>query len=132
MPTREELAATSRKRHPDVVAYLERLPPPARALASDLRKLVHATVKDARERLYYGVPFFFLDGVGFCYVSPAKDHLTLGIVWGASIRDDTGLLVGTGKSPIRKITLGYDDPIPDAARDWISRSAQVARDAGND
>lgn len=119
---------TAKRTHADVEAYLAKLPPHARALAGELRRLAKATVKDARENLYYGVPFFFVDGVGFCYVSPAKKHLTFGIVWGASIGAAGSQLEGTGKSPIRKVTLAYDDPVPDDAREWIARSAAVARE----
>lgn len=124
---RTEPSRSAKRRHPDVAAYLDRLPLPARALARELRALVHATVKDAREDLYYGVPFFFVDGVGFCYVSPAKKHVTFGLVWGASIRDGSGLLEGTGKSPIRKVTLALDAAVPPQTRAWIERSAEVAR-----
>lgn len=129
MGAKEEPRLTAKRRHPDVAAYVSNVPLPARALVRDLRALVHAEVKDASENLYYGVPFFFIRGVGFCHVSPAKKHVTLGFVWGTSIRDPTGLLQGTGKSPVRKVTLAFDDPIPDAAADWIRQSAQVAREA---
>lgn len=129
MRAQDEPRLKAKRRHPDVAAYVAKVPLPARALVQDLRSLVRAEVKDATENLYYGVPFFFIRGVGFCYVSPAKAHVTLGFVWGASIRDRTGLLKGTGKSPVRKVALVVDDPIPDVAPEWIRQAAQLARDA---
>ena len=130
MPARADPAEGAKKRHPDVEAYLARQPIPQRALAEELRKLVHRSVKDARETIYYGVPFFFVDGFWFCYVSPAKKHVTLGFTMGDRIRDPSKRLVGTGKSPIRKIALKLDDAVPDEARSWIEQAAALARKAG--
>jgi hypothetical protein len=129
MVARDNPGATAKRRHPDVEAYLARLPLPARALSSELRKLVHATVKDARETIYYGVPFFFVDDVWFCYVSAAKKHVTFGFTMGDRIADPSGRLVGTGKSPIRKVALGLDEPVPAQARGWVEQAAALAREA---
>ena len=104
MGAREAAAASAKRRHPDVEAYVAKVPLPARLLAADLRALVKRAAKDARENLCYGVPFFFVGpqrgsaesgssrqgrsgGVAFCYVSPAKTHVTFGSTMGASLDD---------------------------------------------
>ena len=117
------------KRDPAVDAFLAKRPLPARVLCGELRALVHATAKDAREGISYGVPFFFAEDVPFCYLSPAKTHVTLGFPMGASIDDPSGRLVGTGKSPIRKVALGLEEPVPREARAWVEQASRIARSA---
>lgn len=129
MGAREEAAAGAKRRHPDVEAYVARVAFPARGLTADLRALVLATAKDARESLCYGVPFFFVDGIAFCYVSPARQHVTFGFTMGGGIHDASGRLVGTGRSPIRKVALALDEPVPADATDWIVQAARLARAA---
>lgn len=127
MGARKDAAAQAKRRHPDVDAFLARQPLPARMLAAELRALVKRRVDDAREGISYGVPFFFLDGVAFCYVSPAKERVTLGFTMGASIHDASGRLVGTGRSPIRKVALALDEGVPPHAAGWIDEAARLAR-----
>lgn len=110
----------------DVDAYLARQPLPARVLCGELRDLVHATAKGAREEVRYGVPFFLLGDAPLCYLSVARTHVTFGFAMGAAIDDASGRLVGTGKSPIRKVALALDEPVPNEARGWVAQAARIA------
>lgn len=127
MGVREDAATAAKRKHPDVEAYVARVPFPARGLTADLRALVLREAKDARENLCYGVPFFFVAGVAICYVSPARKHVTFGFTMGERLDDPSGRLVGTGRSPIRKATLALDEPAPADARAWVRQAAALAR-----
>lgn len=115
-----------RARHPGVDAYLARLNPPQRRLAFLVRALVHEEAPGATEAISWGVPFFFLED-GICYVSAARTHVTLGFPNGIRVKDASGLLVGTGRSPIRKATLPLDaEPPVEVLRDWVRQAVALA------
>lgn len=100
-------------RHPDVDRALARAAPPVRALAARLRALVHAEVPAATEALAYGCPFFLVGGVRFAYVSPARGHVTFGLVRGADVREADGVLEGTGRSGVRSARFVPGEALPE-------------------
>lgn len=103
-----------------VAAYFARLPLPVRLVARRLDALVREEVPGVRAGIKWSVPFYSLRGP-VCYVSAAKKHVTFGLVQGEKVRDATGLLVGTGKSPIRKAVLKPEREVPEAAvRAWLA------------
>ncbi len=118
-------------RNPRVDAFIAKLDGPRRAVVTDLRERIHAAAPDIRESIYWGVPFFFRKGP-FCYLSPARKHLTFGFMRGSDIRDPSGLLSSTGKTSVAKATLKYDaDPVEAAIAAWLLEAVRLD-DAGAD
>ncbi|HWG92584.1 MAG TPA: DUF1801 domain-containing protein [Candidatus Thermoplasmatota archaeon] len=114
-----------RRDHPDVRAYLQRLAPEQRRVATHLRALIRDEVPDVREGILWAIPFYWRKHP-FCYVSPAKRHVTLGFPLGVGINDATGLLTGTGKSTIRKAVLKLKEDVPEeAVRDWLQQAIAI-------
>lgn len=110
--------------HPDVAAYIEDIDEPQRSVVEQVRAIVKED-PDVIEGIAWGVPFWFRKGP-LCYTSAAKTHVTVGIARGLEIEDASGLLTGTGKSPIRKTIVKRKDTFPEAAfRDWIAQAIRL-------
>ncbi len=113
------------RNHPAVLAYIDDLEPAQRAHVTTMRELVQSMDPDVVECIAWGIPFWFRRGP-LCYASAAKTHVTLGIARGVEINDTTGLLRGTGKSPLRKTILTLHQSFPEAAaRDWLTQALQL-------
>src|SRR4051812_20248760 len=52
---------------------------------------------DVRELMHDGCPTACVDDAGFGYVNAFKDHVNVGLFFGALLDDPAGLLEGTGK-----------------------------------
>lgn len=110
--------------HPDVAAYIEDLDGPQKAIIEQVRTIVKED-PDVMEGIAWGVPFWFRKGP-LCYTSAAKTHVTAGIARGIEIKDPSGLLTGTGKSPIRKAIIKRKDIFPEAAfRAWMAQATEL-------
>lgn len=108
-----------------VELYLDALPLPTRLLATTLDRLVREELPDVKAGIKWGVPFYFLSGP-VCYVSGAKAHVTFGLAKGHHVDDASGLLTGTGKSPIRKAIFKVNAPVPDATvRAWLQAALRA-------
>jgi hypothetical protein len=108
-----------------VEAYYDRLPLPIRATARTLGALAREALPGARAIIRYGVPFYCLREP-VCYVSAAKAHVTFGLTRGVEVPDRSGLLTGTGRSPIRKATFRVGDPVPEATvRAWLRHARRL-------
>lgn len=115
-----------------VRTYFDRLDLPVRALARRLDELVREVVPDVRAGIKWSVPFYARRGP-VCYVSAAKRHVTFGLAQGARVHDATGILTGTGRSPIRKAILRVDEEMPEAAlRAWLRAAAKADEGWGRD
>jgi uncharacterized protein YdhG (YjbR/CyaY superfamily) len=57
--------------------YVAALPDEAAAIVGRLRRLVHAVVPDAGEKISYGMPTFTLDGRPLVHVAAWKKHVAL-------------------------------------------------------
>jgi hypothetical protein len=93
-PPRQDAAAFSRmtSKHPAVVALAES----ARALVIDVLPDVFEVVWLQQGNAGYGTgPKKQTEH--FCWISPAKAHVSLGFNYGAELPDPKGLLEGTGK-----------------------------------
>jgi hypothetical protein len=110
-------------RHPDVEAYFDAVEGAMGDLARRLRAIIHEEVPDVLEGMKWAVPFFFGKGP-LCYISPAQRHVTFGLARGMEIDDPSGVLTGTGRSPIRKATLrpGHDEAL---VRDWLGQAVAL-------
>lgn len=110
------------RNHPEVQAYLDDLDPLQRNHVEAMRDLVKAMDPDVVECITWGIPFWFRRGP-LCYASAAQKHVTIGIARGMEVEDPTGLLTGTGKSPLRKAVVKLEAPFPEeAVRDWLEQA----------
>ncbi len=109
-------------RHPDVDAFIERYKGPIRAHMEAIRELVHAASPDVREAIYWGVPFYWRHGP-MMYASPAQKHVTVGFTRGREIKDGSGRLEGSEKTPVAKTQFRRGDVLPlDDLNDWIAQA----------
>ena len=75
-----------------------------RAQRDDLRPFVETWFahmrqcgSDVRELMHDGCPTACVDDAAFGYVNAFKDHVNIGVCFGALRKDPAGLLEGTGK-----------------------------------
>lgn len=113
-------------------AYIAALPLPVRAIARTLDRAIRDAVPGVRVGMKWSVPFYYAKGA-ICYVSAARGHVTFGLVNGAKIPDESGLLTGTGKSPIRKavVRVGHEIPEREIAA-WLRHAKRLDADWGSD
>ena len=90
------------KEDPDLNAFLAKYPPWVQKIASDVRRLIAATLPDVQETLDtsskvvgYGFGPRYADTV--CTIIPSKAGVKLGLAFGASLPDPNRLLEGAGK-----------------------------------
>jgi uncharacterized protein YdhG (YjbR/CyaY superfamily) len=57
--------------------YVAALPGDVAAIVARLRRLVHAAVPDAGEKISYGMPTFTLDGLPLVHLAAWKQHIAL-------------------------------------------------------
>ena len=122
-----------KKRHPEVDAFIARYPKRTADAMRRLRALVHEEVEGTQEAIYWGVPFFFRNAP-FCYISPAKKHITLGFTLGGEFQRSFPALKGSGKTTVLKASLhpGYALP-EDEVRQWLREAgAADAKHAADD
>ena len=62
------------KKPVSVSAYLSSLPPPTRKILSKIRACIKKAAPGAEERISYGMPAYFQNGV-LAYVAAFKDHI---------------------------------------------------------
>lgn len=117
-------------------ALLADYPEPMRRIAETLRTVVRHELPDAIERvrigwrlIAYDVPVGPRRTIFCCYVAPEAKHVHLGFPQGVFMRDDDGLLQGTGVTRnARWLTFRDGDPIPLAHLERLVREgARVAR-----
>lgn len=101
-------------------------------MAVAVRQLIHQVLPQVVEVswLRQGITGF---GTGpkkntehFCWIMPAKAHVTLGFNYGAELPDPTGLLEGTGKL-FRHVKLHAADQLDDQALIALLRFATTHR-----
>jgi uncharacterized protein YdhG (YjbR/CyaY superfamily) len=90
--------------------YVAALPDESAAIVERLRRLVHAVVPDAGEKISYGMPTFTLDGLPLVHVAAWKHHIALYPLpaMDADLARDLAPFQGT-KDTLR---LPLDRPIP--------------------
>jgi hypothetical protein len=103
-----------------VSRFYDRLTGPIQELCRRLDRIVYQEVPTAQVGVKWAVPFYFTLVGPLCYVSPARHHVTFGVARGMEVEDPTGMLTGTGRSPIRKAILKANVVFPeDAIRGWL-------------
>lgn len=98
----------------NVDAYIAAAPEAARAKLSELRAFVRRTLPHAEERIWYRVPFYWVDGREFVGLSVAKAHITFGFPLGALTDADRAALKAHGyKTGKQTLQIGFDQPLPE-------------------
>lgn len=98
----------------DVDAYIAAFPEAARAKLSELRAFVRKTLPHAEERIWYRVPFYWVDGREFVGLSVAKAHVTFGFPLGALSDEDRAVLKARGyKTGKQTLQIGFNQPLPE-------------------
>jgi hypothetical protein len=102
----------------DVDELVVKLSQPHREIVAVLRKVIKAAVPGIEERIAWGMPCYFLDGM-VCAILPYKAHVNLQLNKGVRLTDPRHLLEGTGKGMRhRKLHTPAQIPIAQVKR-WI-------------
>lgn len=110
--------------------YYARLPLPTRLVAAELDHLARAALPGAAVGIKWRVPFYALREP-VCYVSAASRHVTFGLLRGIDVPDASGLLTGTGRSPIRKAVFPAGEDVPRATvRGWLRHARRLDATSG--
>jgi hypothetical protein len=102
-----------------------------RAQRNELRPLVESWFvrmrqcgSDVRELMHDGCPTACVDDAAFGYVNAFKDHVNVGFLFGALLRDPARLLEGTGKRG-RHVKLRLGREVDSAALSQLVDAAYV-------
>ena len=77
--------------------YIAGLPHPQRDIVHALRKIIKSTVLGVEERLAWGKPWYFCDGM-LCCIMPCKTRVNFLFPKGKLLGDPDHLLEGSGKT----------------------------------
>jgi hypothetical protein len=75
--------------------YVAKLPGWQQVIVERLISCVTTAVPDATVAIKWSQPVFTTNGP-FCYIKPAKAHVSFGFWWGARMNDPNGVLEGSG------------------------------------
>ncbi|MBU1469243.1 MAG: DUF1801 domain-containing protein [candidate division Zixibacteria bacterium] len=81
---------------PQVGAFIEKLDPEFREIASRIRKLIIEVIPDVSETFKWNQPVYERDGL-ICYIGSFKEHICLGFYHGAFLADPEKHLQGDGR-----------------------------------
>lgn len=112
---------------PRIDAYIKKSAPFAIPVLGHLRKLVHATCKDAEETMKWSFPHFMYKGEILCSMASFKQHCAFGF-WKASIMKDAAILLGNrehGMGSIGKITSLDELPSDKQLIAWIKEAMKL-------
>lgn len=87
-----------------VDVFIDALPDDKKAIADQLRLLIHAMVPGVQEKLSFKIPFYHYFGM-YCYINPVKDGIDLGICNGKKIAADFEHLEVKGRALIATVRL---------------------------
>ena len=89
------------KNNPILEAWLEKLPPDAQKITSELIAVARKNMPDAYEFIYHDAVGYSVNDSPFdriCYIAPQKKgYVNFGFFFGAGLPDPKGLLIGEGK-----------------------------------
>ena len=91
--------------------YFDNLPSGSREIAYEIRDMIISLAPGIEETIKYKIPFYSHFGP-LCYINYSKNRLYLGLVNGAEIWDETGILQGTDRKQIRLIELHSEPNLP--------------------
>ena len=76
--------------------FIAKLPQPQRDIASALRKIIKDAAPDVEERLSWGMPWYFHNGM-LCSIMPCKAYVNFLFPKGKFLADPKHILEGSGK-----------------------------------
>jgi hypothetical protein len=97
--------------------WLQRLPPDDGKIIATLRGVIRDVAPDAHEIVYHDALGYGPTDSGFdriLYISVFRDHINLGLFYGAGLHDPQALLTGSGKQ-MRHVKIRPGAPLPRAA-----------------
>ena len=111
--------------------FLAPYPEPIQAQSERLRALVKLAVPDVVERVRMGwrlIGYDVVDGRRrryFAYVAPEREHVHIGLEYGAAMTDPEQILEGAqlGLRQVRYLTFRPGEPIPEHAVIQLTREA---------
>ena len=112
------MTGSSSKAVDGVVGKLDQ---PYRQITTMLRRVIKAAAPDIEERIAWGMPCYFQNGM-VCGIMFCKTHVNLQLINGARLTDPRHALEGTGKG-MRHLKLHTSADIPVAqVKRWIRES----------
>jgi len=81
---------------PQVEAFIEKLDPEFREIASRIRRLIIEVIPDVSETFKWNQPVYERDSL-ICYIGSFKEHISLGFYHGAFLADPEKYLEGAGR-----------------------------------
>lgn len=110
-----------------IAACVQRGSPQLQRVASQLRRVMKATLPESREIINpWGIPTFDVQGP-VCFMMVGKNHVTFGFSRGTSLTDPGGLLEGAGKN-LRHVKLKEPEQLRDPnLRNLIREAAALNR-----
>ena len=120
----------TRAPHPEVDAYIARLPAWQQEICTDLREIIHEADPDIEETIKRTVqPYFVLDG-NVCALLATKDHVNL-FLYDPTVPDPEGLInQGHGNATARSIQVYEGDPVNRSALVDLLRAIVANNRAG--
>lgn len=110
-----------------ISAWMTRAPASQQKILRKLRTLILKTLPDIEESVKWSHPFYGYGKEGLFALVRHADHVNLQLWVGAYLRNDDGVVEGTGKS-IRHVKLDAETTIPDRAlKSLIRQSAEYIR-----
>jgi hypothetical protein len=110
------------KRDPSVAEWFADEPPELRAIAHKWFKRMRACGDDVGELVHDGCPVACIGDAPFTYVDAFSAHINVGFFNGSVLRDDAGLLQGTGKR-MRHVKLKPREKSNDRALEQLIQAA---------
>ncbi|MEO7061819.1 MAG: DUF1801 domain-containing protein [Lapillicoccus sp.] len=116
--------------HPEVDAYIQRLPGWQQEVCERLRQIIRDADPDIEETIKRSVqPYFVLHG-NVCALLATKDHINL-FLYDPTVADPEGLInQGHGNATARAIQIYQGDAIPGAALTQLLRGIVANNRAG--
>ena len=116
--------------HPEVDAYIERLPPWQQEVCRELREIIWAADAGIEETIKRSVqPYFVLDG-NVCALLATKNHINL-FLYDPTVPDPKGLInQGHDNATARAIQIFEGDPIDRSALTELLRAIVANNRAG--
>jgi uncharacterized protein len=110
-----------------VDSYIDGLPEDRKAIAEQLRSIIHALVPTVQEKFSFKIPFYHYFGM-FCYINPVKDGIDLGICNGKSFADDFEHLEVKERALIATVRLHALKDIADKQVEQIISTAAIEKE----
>jgi len=126
-PLRDPDPVTKPQAHdPEVDEYVRLQSGPLGEVVAMLVATLRRDLPDPTEHIHHGSPWFYSRGRSVGYVATYKDHVNLGLRFGAELDDPDRLLEGTGKS-IRHVKLRSIEDVPRTRLEALVHRAAARR-----